>query len=71
MSNNDILDDILDTVDEFVECDDYCRYSDNCEVFGYISNRKKLKVILIELLKSVDINKEIDNILDKMMVDEI
>jgi len=44
------LDKIINAVEGNLEYGDLCRYSDNCSVYAYVGNRKKVKNIILKIL---------------------
>jgi len=68
---DDIIDEILDVIEDSIEYEDFCTHSDNCEVYAYIGGRKWLKKKIISMLLEVDTKEELNDILDKIMVEEL
>ena len=45
------LEDIITTIEENLDYEDYCNHADNCEIYAYVENRDKVKEYIKEILK--------------------
>jgi len=48
------LDKIITVVEENLDYDNRCRFSDNCEVTAFVSNKEKVKKFIREILQECE-----------------